>query len=739
MGRLLSLLGGVLLLKVAVLLQLKDHPLTHPDAGLDTTAYARLAERVVAGDLGLGPGVYYVSPLYIYFLAAGLAVFESFTAVRVVQIVLGTASVGFIFFTARIWFGDRAAWLAAILAALTGLFTFYEVLILQASIDACLTSAALWCVASSFSRKGERAASPSSSVVSAFRRNHLALAGLIFGVQALNRPNMLIAVVGVAIVMLVARRIRPAALLVAGLLVGLAPAAIRNAVVAGEVSVVSSHGGLNFYIGNSERATGFYTTVPGVTPAIVGQEKDTRRVAEQALGRPVTDAEASSYFFDRAWSWMVEHPLQAAGLLARKFYYVFNAQHVALPHSYPFYAHDASTALRFYVIGPWLLIPLGLAGLLLAPTRGSRRDYLLWLSFVPAYAASVALFFVAERYRLPLLVPLCVGAGAALGTLAPWGSGLESRHTRGSGLQNRKRRGLAPEASVSRPDPIGWPVSRPDPRWRVAAAAAVLAVAANWPLKVSDGRWDEGLRLAQIYVVLKQYDNANRWVERLEGTKPPRPGAAHYGVGTQLLVANEAERARVHLEAAQRKDPGEPRVAYALGQALLRTGRAAEAIPHLRRGFESGQEIPRGGYDLAEALHATGDLAGAAVIVNRIRLPETEDVETWLRLGRIAQQARQPAVAEPYFRHAVVMRPALASARQQYGLNLLELGRLEEAARELREALRLDPRDSDSLSALAYCEVKMGRVDNARAYAAAALAINPRDPLAGGILRGGGS
>ena len=38
-----------------VLLQLRDHPLLQPDAGLDTTAYADLARRVLAGNVGLGP------------------------------------------------------------------------------------------------------------------------------------------------------------------------------------------------------------------------------------------------------------------------------------------------------------------------------------------------------------------------------------------------------------------------------------------------------------------------------------------------------------------------------------------------------------------------------------------------------------------------------------------------------------------------------------------------------------
>src|SRR6266699_4371644 len=75
------LLVAALLVKLTVMLQLKDHVLTQPDAGLDTTAYVALAERVLGGDVGLGPGLYFLSPLYIYFLAAVLAVWHSFAVV----------------------------------------------------------------------------------------------------------------------------------------------------------------------------------------------------------------------------------------------------------------------------------------------------------------------------------------------------------------------------------------------------------------------------------------------------------------------------------------------------------------------------------------------------------------------------------------------------------------------------------------------------------------------------------
>ena len=168
-------------------------------------------------------------------------------------------------------------------------------------------------------------------------------------------------------------------------------------------------------------------------------------------------------------------------------------------------------------------------------------------------------------------------------------------------------------------------------------------------------------------------------------------------------------------------------------------GGAAEAVPHLQHGFNAGIEGPQGGYDLAVALRDTGDFPGAASVVRRINPPASDDPEAWLRLGRLAARVRAPDVAEPFFRRAVQMRPDRADTHQQLGLNLLILEKFDEAARELADAARLDPRDADSLSHLAYCEIKIGRTPEARTHALAALALNPDDELAKGIIRAGGS
>ena len=616
-------LAAVFALKLLIVWELKDHPLLRPDAGLDTTAYVNLAQRVVAGDLALGPRLYYVSPLYIYFLSAALALFDSFTAARVLQVALGTASIAAIFVTTRVWFGRRAAWIASILAAGTGLFTFYEVLLLQAALDPFLTSAGLAALA--FGLRTQPAGSRETWPLFA--------AGVLFGISTLNRPNMMFGIAAVLVACVLLRRFRPAVLLALGLAAGLAPVLVRNVVVAGEWTPVSSHGGLNLYIGNNPQATGFYREPPGIRPSIEGQQEDTRRVASTALGRAVTDGEASAYFSGQATTWMRQNPVAAASLFARKMFYTFHAQHVALPHSYPFFAYDTGSSLRFLALGPWLLVPLGLAGLLFAPRQGEGpgRDFIIWAAFVPGYAAGVALFFVAERYRLPLLVPLCIGAGALVDFL--WRE-VTSRHSRTA---------LAP----------------------AAAAVVVFATLANWPLPhLTDGRWAEGLKTAQMLVIAGDYAAADGWVERLERTGP-QPGQAHHGVGMQLIVQDQIDR----------------------------------ALPHMRISLERGYRSP-------------------------------DEAEVWLRLGRTATRAGGPASAEPFFRRATELAPAQASARQQYGLNLVLLNRLEGARRELLEAVRLDPQDADSLAHLAYCEIKLGRVDEARPRVAAALRLDPANVLA---------
>lgn len=640
---------GALAIKLVILAQLADHPLLGPDSGLDTTAYAELARRIASGDILLGPGLYYLSPLYMYVLGTVLALTDSFTAARAVQVTLGAAAVGGVWWMTSVWWNTRAAWWAAGLMALTGAITFYEVLILQASIDVAATTAILL------------------ALTQAARTGTVwwtMLSGVAIGLASLNRPNMIIVGVGLLVLLMIQRRVTTAGWLLAGLLAAMAPVAIRNGVVAGEWLTVSSHGGLNLYIGNGPGATGFYREIPGIRPSIAGQANDARTLVGQRLGRAVTDAEASAYFRNEVITWAHERPVEAAGLFLKKLGFTFHRSYVALPHSYPFYVHDTGAWLRWLPVGPWLLMPLGLVGLVVLARRSDSQDVWVWLSFVPLYAASVAVFFVADRYRLPLLVPMCVGAGIILDGAAQC-------------LRARQWRALLGGTGVT----------------------VVVFVLVQWPAGLNEGRWVEGAKLAQQFVILGAHDDATAWVERL-APEAPTPGLAHVLVGRQYLVEDQPERAL----------------------PLLRTAAAA--------GDTSATTLA----DLATAAYRTGDSDDARDTLTRIVVSANDPAELWLRLGRLAMSIEAPALAVRFFTQAVTQAPGDADARLQLGVTLVLQEQITSAREHLRAAVAIRADRPDALAYLAYCEASLGDVVEARRLVDAALRLEPTHRVALSVL-----
>lgn len=676
-------LVAVFAVKLLVVVQVKDHVLLQEEAGLDTTIYLELARRVTAGDLWLAPGLYFVSPLYIYFCALLLALTDSTVSIRVVQVALGTATVAFVFLAARMFFGRGAAWISGAITALTGLFTFYEVLLLQAALDPFLTAAALAALARALTEQ---------------RPGYAVLAGALFGAQVMNRPNILLAVAGLCLVMVAMRHRRTGALAALGLGLALSPLLIRNAVVTGHWGPLTSHGGLNFYIGNHAAADGTYKHVEGIRPSIAGQQEDARRVAGAAFGRPVTDAEASSYFYQEAWKWIRGDPAAALGLWLTKMHLTVSSQHLWLNYSYPFFAYDTGTILAALFVGPWILVPLGLLGLL-AARPPQRSAYLAWVSFVPLYWLSVSVFFVSERYRLPLLIPFATGAGAFVWWI-------------GERIRARDSRRL-----------VG-----------AALAAAGVAAAVNWPLALDDGRGEERLRMIEALLQRGRVDEAKQWIgPALEAA--PSPALAHFRIGRALAASGDVSVAAVHLEQAAKLDPGRPEVSYALGQVLLESGRASAAVPHLRRAFEAGVRTDVAGFDLARALAAISDRDGALVILEQVTPASESDSASWYALGQLAERLSSPALAADRYRRAAEAAPQSAEPRERYGLMLGLTGDFEGAARQLDRAMRVAPGDASIRLNLAVVLARLGELDAARQQAREALRLDPQYQKAKDLLQ----
>ena len=554
-------LAAVFVVKLLLMLQLKDLPLIQPEGGVDSAAYVRLAREVLAGNVWLGPGLYFMSPLYLYFLAVAFGITGSFDAVRVVQVLLGTAAVWCVFKTAELWFGCRSAWIAAVLMALTGLFTFYELLILQASLDAFLTAAGMY-----FLTRGVFRLKAEATRESLFSREIL-VAGVFLGLQVLNRPNIAIVVAGMAAM----RQRRSAS------------------------AMASSHGGLNFYIGNNSAATGQYETAPGVRANVEGQAEDTRKVAEKAVGRPLTDGEVSSYFAGLAFDWIGGNPGPAARLFARKLALVFNARHQWLDFSYPYYAHETGSQLWLLFVGPWLLVPLGIAGIAIAAPAAGRRDFLVWASFVPLCAVSVAVFFVAERYRLPMFVPLCVTSAAAIDRVIA------------------DRRALVMGAFVF----------------------TLAAVLCWWPFPLYTGQYNERLIVAKVLMNRREYSQAAVEFEKALAIEPDN-AVTEFNLGVAQVSSGRAPEGIAHMRKAVEAGVQIDGARYAVVNAMLATGDRDGAVALLRTYYPAET-------DTADSCFQVGILAmnaGAPRVAERYLVRALELRPGWPQALQALQQLR---------------------------------------------------------------------------------------------------
>jgi len=581
-------------LKAAVLAQLGSHPLLQPYGDIDGGVYARLAERIAHGDLllrGEGPVPFFVSPLYAYFLAATGV---SFPAARVLQILFGTMAVALVFLTARRLFGDRAALAAGVLVALTGVVTFHEIVILQAALDPFLTALFLYLLAVGLSEdeekislKVKRGRERARGVA---RWGTFLAAGAAGGLLSLNRPNALLCVAAIAVALALTplaarqqtaassssipfeenflRRVWTVAAFVGGAAVMIAPFTLRNLVVSHELVLISSHGGLNFLVGNGPGATGAYRAIPGITPDIGGQARDARRVAEAAEGRTLSTREVSAHFAKEALRWIRENPGAAGSLFLRKIRYTLSGDEAPLNFSFPWY-REKSAVLKLLCVGPGLLVPLGGAGFVLAllgSTGANRRALLVWAAFVPAYVLAVAAFFVATRYRLPLLV-----------ALAPLG---------------------------------GAGVARLSPAWRAKSAslgiavlvAAILAAISLWPTGFYDGSADEEMQLV-LWEIEKGDAGAMRHAEAAAPAHP-EPALFWFRVGRSFETAGKSDDAIAALSRSHGIDASREGVASLLSSLLEKRG-----VARTTSGDAAG-----GRSDLERAVHV--DAANATARLN---------------------------------------------------------------------------------------------------------------------------
>jgi Flp pilus assembly protein TadD/4-amino-4-deoxy-L-arabinose transferase-like glycosyltransferase len=397
----LNAYGGWLLAAVALVLRLayiwvaKSNP-TFWAPSLDPQWYDEAARVFANGSLGELP--FFRAPLYpallgslYYFLG------HNFFIARILNALLQSMAVWMLFIIGRTYFSSLVAWIAAGLLALNGLAIYFSAEILTTSLEIFAVICALWATLRALSKPGMGTS---------------LLCGVVWGIAAIARPNFLIIVPLVFYFLWRSRSVfllRRLALLILGVMLPIAPVTMTNVIGGGEFVLIATQGGVNFWIGNNPQASGIVSSLPGIGPNWTMQ--DAREIAAQEAGRQLKPGELSDFYYGKARSWIVEHPLSEAKLQLRKTLFFFSRFEVSNNKHLAHFLHLAPWLPFLCQFGFGLLIPLSLLG---AWVSRKRLPAVFLSGYALFYLVSVILYFVAARFRMPVVPALCILSALAI-------------------------------------------------------------------------------------------------------------------------------------------------------------------------------------------------------------------------------------------------------------------------------------------------------------------------------------
>jgi tetratricopeptide (TPR) repeat protein len=596
----------------------------------DSKGYDSWAQQIAAGDW-MGQDVFYQAPLYPYVLATIFGVFgHDLLIARLVQAAIGAVSCGLLGYAAAQLFGHRVGLIAGVMLAVYPPAIFFDGLIQKSVLDVFLLCLALALCA--------RLVTAGASM-----RQWIAV-GVVMGALSLTRENALLLAAVIAWWAYRASGVRGVAVFATGVMLMVAPVALRNFVISGEWYLTTSQFGSNLYIGNNPASDGSYVALRQGRGSPEFERLDATELAEQAAGRRLTPAEVSRHWTTQTVTYIRGQPGSWLRLLVRKARLLVSRTEIIDTESQESHA-EYSLALR--ALSPvWhfgVLLPIAVFGMIVAPDR--RRLWPLY-AMTAVYAMSVVLFFVVARYRLPLVPLLMLFAAVAVERVA-------------SLLADRKRL-------------VNSPI-----RWALAVVAAVVvAVLAAWPAYSASDQ--QAITENNLGVALQEAGRSSEAIEhyRRAIALKPRYAPALTNLGTALRAAGRVDEAVAIYGQVLEQDGARATTHLNLGNALMTQGRTTDAIAAFREAVR-----------LESTTHARESLANALY----------DEAATAIERGDHERAITQ-------LREAIGLKPGYAEAHNNLGIALASLGKLEQAVMHWQEALRLKPDFADAQANLRRVE-----------------------------------
>jgi len=534
----------------------------------------------------------------------------------------------------------------------------------------------------------------------------LCLAGAALGAGALLRPNVLLVGLFVAAwIFYVALKHRSAnsralagfALFPAVCVLTITPALVRNYVVAGEFVLISYYGGINAYIGNNPDADGVSPTVPDLYE-ISGVDKwncftyprVVRGMGKKLGAREFGYADASRYFWGRALEFWRDAPAQAVKLTLRKAWFFWGPHEIS--DSKVIHYERAASPLLSRLPGFPLVLAAALVGMilfLLRRNQGANTAVALTLVYMAGYFCSIIPFFIAGRYRFPVVPLLLPFSGYGLAQLMDC-------------LRRKKFRAVVTlmAAGVIFHVAVSLPVVPYTPNlstWHTHRGIAYAAkghsqsVAEFEKAIAADPANDEAL-LQLGYLLARQgrRDDA-LFLYRAATEANPRNVYAQNNLGYELFLRGHYDKAEECYRRALARHPEYTLAWNNLGNALLEQGRADEALEAFENALEINPQDPHARYNMGnvflrkEAYDEAVAQYQAAFEAN----PGNPDIAN--NMGFALLQKGESRQAVPWFEKALDLAPDHFLAHFNLGDAYAELELHDEAQKHFARCLELQP------------------------------------------------
>jgi len=630
---------------------------------VDARTFLEKAQLIAGGDLWGGAEPYWQPPFYIYLLAlvCWLLPTSYFIGIRLLQSALGAWACVLVYLLARRAFGERVGQIAGGISAMCGSFLYFEGELLAVPVEIVLNLLLLHRLSLALDNN---------------RRSDWALAGIIAGLAALTRPNILLFIggfcgwliwrwrrdSGLAPWRKVIYLLLPATLVIS-------PITWRNWTAESDLVFISSNGGINFYIGNNPN----YERTASLHPGMQWE----KMVMEPVRAGRATAAAKSSFFLRKGLAYIVENPLDFFGRILEKGFHFWSGPETKRNQDI-YYARQHSWVLSLLLWDWYLSIPFGLIGPLSLLGLGlSVRKHdpplVVMRLYAICYIASVLLFFPAARYRMPVLPVLVAFAAFAI-----WCLYLSIRNK-----------------SWSRTAAMAAPLG---------GLLILLNLAQAAPTSEDAQLWFD---LGEVHLRKGDHVLAERYSRRALELEPDYNYARH-NLAVAYFQQKRYDESEMEALATLAENPLRTDTRILLGKIYLDTQKPRPAETYLHQALERDPESSVAHYYYGRLLYGQQNFAAAVIHLRKALTWQPHNF--WLRyeLGRALQQAGHHNEALVEYQQALNHEKRPEALVAIGALHLLA-GREQEARAQFIQALELDSENPEAHINLALLDLQNDR------------------------------